>query len=160
MAKYTYHPVCAMPGKGPGVIMEGLSKACFDEIRAFVLNNWSDCEEYKMKRGVDPFLQGQDESIGWLFIEFWGSSMRAKNLYAEAIHKIFEAHEVGVMDKSRSTALSDSMGIEDLLDAAAESAKEAGKFFNHTSSLRTKLMNGELVQVPIKRDQPSTDDEA
>lgn len=93
MAKYTYHPVCAMPGKGPGVIMEGLSKACFDEIRAFVMNNWSDSEEYKMKRGVDPFLQGQDERIGWLFIEFWGANKEAKNLYAEEIHKIFEFHE-------------------------------------------------------------------
>lgn len=114
MAKYTYEPVCAMPGKGPGIIMTGLRKACFDEIRAFVLNNWSDCEEYKMKRGVSPFLQGQDERDGWLFIEFWGSDMAAKNRYAEAIRKIFEFHEghAGNSIEARSAAL--------LLDPDAE----------------------------------------
>lgn len=92
MAKFEYHPESAMPGKGPGIVLTDVSPACFDRIRQFVTETYMGAEAYKMKEGVNPFLQGEDRKSGWIFIEFWSSDRNRMNLYAEAIHKIFERH--------------------------------------------------------------------
>lgn len=91
---FEYHREHAMPGKGPGVVMQGISGECFDEIVAVVSNNWMGSEEYTAKRGVDPFLQGMDRTSGWLFVEFWGGDAGRRNAYAERIHKIFMRHHM------------------------------------------------------------------
>lgn len=103
MPKFEYHRESAMPGKGPGVVCEGLNEACFHEMRAFVLNNWTDSDAYRLKEGVGPFLQGEDERSGWLFVEFWSTNQPNMNRYAEALHEIFKRHHVEVPATTRWT---------------------------------------------------------
>lgn len=105
MIGFTFYTESAQVDKGPGIVLENVPAACMNEIKGFVCNNWMDSEAYRLKRKVNPFLQGVDEFSGWMFIEFWSRDIEAMEHYVTAIHHIVQRHQPDVEVEKKATSI-------------------------------------------------------
>lgn len=49
----------------------GLTVEQCQRVRAFVTNTYTPSVAYQAREGCGPFLQGYEESHGWVLVEFW-----------------------------------------------------------------------------------------
>ena len=69
-----------------------LPQAAMRDIRASVCNQWIHSDDYKRKQACHPFLQGFDESSGWLLVEFSVSDREACMPMVEHLRGLIEQH--------------------------------------------------------------------
>lgn len=62
-------------------------------VQGIVCNQRMDSEDYKLKRGAEPFLQGYDpprsenSRDGWVLVEFWSSNREAIDKFVEHVNR-------------------------------------------------------------------------
>lgn len=82
------------PHRNRGVTFTNLSPEAQEDIRRFMADNYVKSPDYQIKRGAEPFLQGDDPRSGWMFVEFW-SKEEMHLACLERLVEIFKKHHPG-----------------------------------------------------------------
>lgn len=76
-------------------------------VRRIVTNRYMSSEDYKLKSGCEPFLQGyqeplHDENDGWVLVEFWSTNRPAMEKFTAHVNaeikRMKECQHTGQVD--------------------------------------------------------------
>lgn len=69
----------------PAIELTGGELAQHKNVRAVILNSWTNSIEYNLRNRAGAFLQGQDDIDLWTLIEFWRDDYAPLVEYIESL---------------------------------------------------------------------------